>query len=127
MLQNVNGLGRQALREGKAVETRAVTKEQLAFGQILAQQMEESVQPLRFSKHATERANQRGVEMTPELTGRLQHAVDTARGKGAREIAVIGSEGVFIVNIKNSVVVTSISNQELKDNIITNIDSAVIL
>lgn len=127
MLQKINGLGIHVDRDSKAVGTKNITQEQLAFGQILANQLQESNQSLRFSKHAVARADQRGMEVTPELTGRLQQAVETARGKGAREVAVIGSEGVFIINIKNSVVVTSISNQELKDNIITNIDSAVII
>lgn len=112
---------------GRTGQPRSLSPGQLAFGQVLSQKLQEEGNTLRFSKHAAERAAQRGLEMTPEITGRLEQAVETARGKGAREVAVIGPEGVFIVNIKNSVVVTSISNQELKNNVITNIDSAVIM
>lgn len=135
MIQNVNNCKVNALGSPQKGRARNISAGELAFSQILSGQSRqaESQQPkepensLRFSKHAAIRAAERGMDMTPELTGRLMQAVDTARGKGAREVAVIGPQGVFIINIKNSVVVTSISNQELKDNIITNIDSAVIL
>lgn len=127
MLQKLSSVNYNRGKSGQPGQSRNISPEQLAFGQVLSQQLQESGNTLRFSKHATERAAQRGLEMTPEITDRLEHAVETARGKGAREVAVIGPEGVFIVNIKNSVVVTSLSNQELKDNIITNIDSAVIM
>lgn len=132
MIQNVNNLKASGQENPNKGQIRNISAGQLAFSQVLAQQaiskeLEESENSLRFSKHATLRAAERGMDMTPELTGRLQQVVDTARGKGAKEVAVIGPQGVFIINIKNSVVVTSISNQELKDNIITNIDSAVII
>lgn len=127
MIQKLGSVNYESGRSVQAGQPRSLSPKQLAFGQVLSQQLQESSNTLRFSKHATERAVQRGMEMTPEITGRLEQAVETARGKGAREVAVIGPEGVFIVNIKNSVVVTSISNQELKDNVITNIDSAVIM
>lgn len=127
MIQKLGSVNYESGRSVQAGQSRSLSPKQLAFGQVLSQQLQESGNTLRFSKHATERAVQRGMEMTPEITGRLEQAVETARGKGAREVAVIGPEGVFIVNIKNSVVVTSISNQELKDNVITNIDSAVIM
>ena len=41
--------------------------------------------------------------------------------------AVIGRQGVFIVNVPNNVVVTTMSADDMKDRIFTNIDSAVIM
>jgi len=97
-----------------------------SFEQILKQQLQES-KALKFSKHAQERAAQRGIEVTPSLMDDLQNAVDKAREKGARELAVIGQKEAFIVNVTNSVVVTTMSSLEMKNNIFTNIDSAVII
>lgn len=82
---------------------------------------------LQFSKHARERAEQRGIQLTEDLRSSLENAVDKARAKGARDVAVIDAKQVFIVNIPNNTVVTAISEPELKDSVFTNIDSAVLL
>lgn len=53
--------------------------------------------------------------------------MEGARQKGAKDVAVIGSQGIFIVNVPNNVVVTTMSADDMKDKIFTNIDSAVIM
>ncbi|MCI8276203.1 MAG: flagellar operon protein, partial [Lachnospiraceae bacterium] len=65
--------------------------------------------------------------MDNELLGGLEQAVRGAREKGAKDVAVIGRQGVFIVNVPNNVVVTTMSADDMKDRIFTNIDSAVIM
>lgn len=82
---------------------------------------------VQFSKHAKERVEQRGIEVTPTLMDSLNEAVNKAREKGAKDVVIIGPNEAFIVNVPNNVVVTTMSGTELKDNIFTNIDSAVIL
>ena len=58
---------------------------------------------------------------------KLKKAVDEAENKGAKDIVVISNKGAFIVNVPNRTVVTGISENEMKENIFTNIDSAVVL
>lgn len=82
---------------------------------------------LNFSKHAARRLDERGIAMDRCLMGNLEHAVDEARKKGAKDVAVIGSQGIFIVNVPNNVVVTTMSQEDMKDRIMTNIDSAVFM
>lgn len=82
---------------------------------------------LNFSKHAAKRLDERGISMDKSLMGDLEHAVEEARKKGAKDLAVIGKEGVFIVNVPNNVVVTTMSPTDMKDKIMTNIDSAVFM
>lgn len=53
--------------------------------------------------------------------------MEAARQKGARDVAVIGREGVFIVNVPNNIVVTTMSQDETEKKIFTNIDSAVLM
>jgi flagellar operon protein len=84
-------------------------------------------QPMLFSRHAQQRVFQRGIELSPTLLNDLQQAVSMAKLKGARDVAVISQKEVFIVNIPNNTVITTISGQEMKNNIFTNIDSAVII
>ncbi|MCI8513189.1 MAG: flagellar operon protein [Lachnospiraceae bacterium] len=97
-----------------------------AFGEMLKTKSLES-QGLNFSKHAAKRMDERGIAMSDQLLGSLEQAVEGARQKGARDVAVIGRQGVFIVNVPNNVVVTTMSADDMKDRIFTNIDSAVIL
>ena len=82
---------------------------------------------LQFSKHAKERVAQRGIELTPKLMTDLNNAVDKASKKGAKDIVVFDMLNAFIVNVPNKTVVTTMSGNEMRDNVFTNIDAAVIL
>ena len=82
---------------------------------------------LNFSKPAAKRLDERGIHMDNTLMDNLEHVVEEARKKGARDVAVIGSQGIFIVNVPNNVVVTTMTQNDLKDKIFTNIDSAVFM
>lgn len=53
--------------------------------------------------------------------------MDKARAKGAKDVVIISSQGAFIVNVPNNTVITSMSGSEMRDNIFTNIDSAVLV
>lgn len=83
--------------------------------------------PLQFSKHAAARVDQRGIQVTDGFLGELSKAVDKAGDKGAKDVVVISDRGAFIVNVPNRMVVTTLSTNEMKENIFTNIDSAVLL
>jgi len=124
-IQNV-GLGQQKTQQNLAVGTGNT-----AFGRLLEEKSIEKKakesQSLNFSKHAAKRLGERGIEMDCHLMGNLEHAVDEARKKGAKDVAVIGREGVFIVNVPNNVVVTTMTQEDMKNKIMTNIDSAVFM
>ena len=53
--------------------------------------------------------------------------MEEARKKGAKDVAIIGSQGVFIVNVPNNIVVTTMSQDDTEKKIFTNIDSAVLI
>ncbi len=96
------------------------------FGALLQGAMEDS-ERVRFSKHAASRVEQRGIQVTESLLNDLNQAIGKAREKGAKDVVVIGEQGAFIVNVPNNVVVTTMTSQEMKQNIFTNIDSAVLI
>ncbi len=99
-------------------------------GDQFASMMQERIRQtegVQFSKHAENRIRQRGIDVSGDVMVQLNQAVEKAREKGARDTVVIGSEGAFIVNVPNNIVVTTISEQEMKNNIFTNIDSAVLM
>lgn len=109
-----------------ALQTRANTGSQVQFAELL-QNKSNKAQSVQFSKHAAQRVQQRGIEMTDSLLNNLNQAVKKAQAKGAKDVVVIGESGAFIVNVPNNIVVTTMSGAEMKDNIFTNIDSAVLM
>lgn len=82
---------------------------------------------LQFSKHAEQRMEQRGIHLSEQNIADISKAVEKAKSKGSRDTVVIGANGAFVVNVRNNVVITTISEQEMKQNIFTNIDSAVFI
>lgn len=96
----------------------------LTFQQILQQKSTET-EPLKFSKHATERLTNRNISLSNTQMNRLMNGTQMAREKGVKESLVCVDDYAFIVNVKNNTVVTALNNEDEK--IFTNIDGAVIV
>ncbi|TBL77732.1 TIGR02530 family flagellar biosynthesis protein [Paenibacillus thalictri] len=82
---------------------------------------------VKFSHHAEQRLQQRGIQLKPEQLAKIQSAIDKADSKGAKDSLMLLNDMALIVNIQNRTVVTAIDGSSLKDNIFTKIDSAVII
>jgi flagellar operon protein len=78
-----------------------------------------------FSKHAQERLESRQIRLNDADMTSLQRAVTRAEEKGAKDSLVLLRDLAFIVSVKNRTVVTAVDGDHLKDNVFTNIDSAV--
>lgn len=100
------------------------------FGDMLQkriQEKESSTQTVNFSKHAMARARERGIELTDDLMDRLAGSVEKAREKGAANIVAFDTTRAFIINIPYGRVITTMTQEEMRQNIFTNIDGAVFL
>ncbi len=84
------------------------------------------VQPLEFSRHALARVQRRGIELDQATLGRLSEGVGRAAGKGSRDSLVLVDGTAFVVSVSNRTVITAVGSEHMKDNVFTNIDSAVI-
>jgi flagellar operon protein len=82
---------------------------------------------LKFSQHALDRMNSRGITFKPEDLARLNDAVDKAAKKGSKETLLLMGDNALIVSVKNKTVVTTMDREAMKENVFTNIDSTVIL
>jgi len=81
---------------------------------------------LSFSKHALARVQRRGIDVDASTLGRLSQGVDRAASKGSRDSLVLVDGTAFVVSVSNRTVITAVGSEHMKDNVFTNIDSAVI-
>ena len=83
-------------------------------------------QQLHFSKHAIARIQRRGIDLDQATLGRLSEGVGRAAGKGSRDSLVLVDGTAFVVSVSNHTVITAVGSEHMKENVFTNIDSAVI-
>jgi flagellar operon protein len=82
---------------------------------------------LKFSNHAVERMQSRGIRFTPEDMTRLNDAVNRAASKGSKDSLILMKDSALIVSVKNKTVVTVMDKTALKENVFTNIDSTIVM
>ena len=82
---------------------------------------------LSFSKHASQRLHSRGIEFTDDQLNRVADAVDKASAKGSRETLILTDEAALVVSVENRTVITAFDRDNLREGVVTSIDSAVIL
>ncbi|ARD49300.1 flagellar protein [Sporosarcina sp. P37] len=87
----------------------------------------EQPEKLKISKHATDRLQERGIQMTDAEWARISEKVDEAKRKGIRESLVLTDQAALIVSAKNSTVITAMDRTEAKDQLFTNIDGTILL
>ena len=97
----------------------------LDFKEVLRQQSPQA--GIKFSSHCLKRLEQNDLRISPSQLDKLTEAVNRAELKGARESCIVMDDKAFIVSINNKTVITVVDGPRMKDNIFTNIDSAVIL
>lgn len=94
------------------------------FSQVLDQNLG---QDIKFSNHAQQRLKSRNIELTDADMTKLESAVEKAREKGAKDSLILINDLALVVSVKNNTVITAVDGQNLKENVFTNIDSAVIV
>jgi flagellar operon protein len=82
---------------------------------------------LKFSAHARERLQMRNIQLSAADLSRLSNAVDKAAAKGARESLLVMNDVAMIVSVTNRTVITALAGANMRENVFTNIDSAVIV
>lgn len=95
------------------------------FGDILNNKIAEKT--LLFSKHAELRLQSRNINLSSSQMKRIIEGVNKAGTKGVKDSLILLDDIALIVNIKKRTVITAASKNELKENVFTNIDGAVIV
>ena len=100
-------------------------KPEISFEQLLQNQIYESKE-VKFSKHAESRLETRNINLTEEQKNKLNESVNKANAKGVKDSLVLVDDIAFVVNVKDKAVVTVMNKDEMKENVFSNIDGAVI-
>jgi len=112
-------------KSGIGVNTNSVSRtleNQSSFQDVLQQEL-----GVKFSQHALQRLQSRDIKMGPAELNKLNNAVEKAAQKGAKESLILMNDLALVVSVKNKTVITAMDGASMKDNVFTNIDSAVII
>jgi len=101
-----------------------VTPHGKSFKDILEAKLDHEI---KFSGHALQRIQRREINFDEARLEKLKTAVEMADKKGARSSLVLMEDLALIVSIKNRTVITAIDGKNVKENVFTNIDSAIIV
>lgn len=82
---------------------------------------------IKFSNHAIERMQSRGISYSPDDMNKLSQAVSKAAAKGSKDTLILMDQSALIVSVKNNTVVTVMDKNALKENVFTNIDSTIVM
>jgi len=95
------------------------------FDELLKKKIEST--DVKFSAHAMERLKDRNIELNKDDISKLNKGIEKAQAKGSKESLILLNDLAMIVSVKNRTVITAVDNDNLRENVFTNIDSAVIL
>ncbi|NLE00864.1 MAG: hypothetical protein GX640_13435 [Fibrobacter sp.] len=112
--------------QGSSIQNKVIDADSKKGNISFTDQLRSKIDGVKFSAHANTRIKSRNIELTPEILGKLEKAVSGAASKGARDSLILMKDLAFIVNIPNRTVITAMDGDSMKENVFTNIDSAVI-
>ncbi|MFC4768790.1 TIGR02530 family flagellar biosynthesis protein [Effusibacillus consociatus] len=79
------------------------------------------------SNHAKQRLEKRNIRLNDVDLQRIGLAINQVAAKGGKESLILFKNTAFVVNVPNRTIITAFDQQSMKDNVFTNIDSAMIL
>jgi len=108
------------VQSGKSERTKPLGETQ--FSQILDQ-----AQSVKFSQHAQDRLKARNISFSNDQLQQSEGAVNSVAQKGGKDSLVMMGDAALVVSVKNRTVVTAMDRTQMKGNVFTNIDSAVVI
>jgi flagellar operon protein len=91
------------------------------FNSIFTQELNK----IKFSNHAQTRMISREISLGTQDIQRLETAMNKIDAKNGRDSLVMLDDKAFIVNVPNKTVITMFTKDQLQQDVVTNIDSAV--
>ncbi len=97
-----------------------------SFKEMFSAEMAQS-RNIAFSRHAHERLYSRGLMLSDESLASIAGAIDKADAKGSKETLILSDDAAYVVSVPNRTVITVFDRDNLREGVVTAIDSAVII
>ncbi|MBC7458701.1 MAG: hypothetical protein H7235_10505 [Bdellovibrionaceae bacterium] len=124
---NPGTVGDNEAQKNSFKEVLTQTLESPVAASVNGSPLEKPANGIKFSNHAIERMQSRGISYTPERLQKLDEAVKKAAAKGSKDTLILMDDSALIVSVKNNTVVTVMDKNNMKENVFTNIDSTVMI
>lgn len=105
----------------------STVKNQESAGNAFQKVLKQEISGVKFSQHAQQRLRVRNIQMTAQQMQKVNDGLEKVSVKGARSALFVLGEVAMVVNVPNKTVITVMDGQSMKENVFTNIDSAIIL
>lgn len=127
ILAQINGVSpiQPGTQPGGAQQVREAGQ---AFREALEKARQTGEAPdVAFSAHAAERMMQRGLALDANDLQKISDGIDRAAEKGAKDSLMVLRDLAMIVSVENRTVITALQGENVKENVFTQIDSAILL
>lgn len=96
------------------------------FHDLLTNELERH-QPIKLSKHAEKRLQERGIVIDREKWLQIETKVREAKLKGVNDSLVVLDNAALVINAKNNTVITALDRREASAQIFTNINGTILI
>ncbi|UCD58569.1 MAG: hypothetical protein JSV16_05525 [Candidatus Hydrogenedentota bacterium] len=128
MVDKVNISEGQPIRQVQPKHPPAAPKRRVRepFDVVIRKEIEK-LEDVRFSAHALRRLSERNIRLSADDRSKIVEAINRAQSKGAKDSLVLVRGTAVVVSVSNRTVVTVLDREEMRGNVFTNIDSAVVM
>ncbi|MBU5225379.1 TIGR02530 family flagellar biosynthesis protein [Clostridium senegalense] len=106
--------------------TKNEAKESKSFDDIFKSEKAKN-QGFTLSNHSAKRLKERNIELSGELLDKINEGINKASEKGSREALILYKDMALIASIKNRTIITAMEKSKDEINVVTNVDSVVLL
>jgi flagellar operon protein len=97
------------------------------FNALFNQGLNNVVQPLQISNHASKRMMERNIQLDNQTLDKISSGLYEAKSKGASESLILYDDVIMIASATNNTIITAMDKNNIDSNVITNIDSAIFI
>ena len=103
-----------------------ISNEKNAFNKVLDKHIKKE-ESFIISAHAAQRLSSRNIQFDDGDMKKINEGINMADNKGAKQSLIIYKDMALITSIKNRTVITAFHKEQSEANVITNIDSVVMI
>lgn len=108
------------------IEMQAKKLDGRSFGQVYQETVDKNKE-VKFSQHAVNRMNMRGIEFNEDDMQKLSSAIDKMEEKGGKESLLMMDGTAYVVDVESRTIITAVNDMSARDGVFTNIDSAMVV